>query len=591
MKKSVYGFVISTLFLGSLMIPGGWGCGGATTTAGDGTDDGDGSSTTSTNALAVAFPDDLAVSSITASSSSSSALKAALKAKNVEGDDDTLSPEGFMEKKEEMNSILNATAPEDVQIPPMDFSKGAPPMECFGPQLYWEGTHPDGVDGQSPLPPLDLGLWEETEASTGEACAVAVMNSLIGEIENYINLPIKAVAATLAAANLEGVELPAGGEVKDMTDQANEVLANSGIEGVSDDGGTPDDTSDDAVDTTPIDSATMTRSEENTEEGFPVYMTEIEGTIDMGDQRGEATIETTIEHIPEVTDEELAGLKAEGVLAEETYCGRLNQKISFSESDPMNMNAEGCDGMTECLSVTYCKDSATSLKYHMRRAQFCGQEADCFDANGDVDPSKKYIAENMEPEGGQPPEGNQPPQGNPPQALKAVEDTDGGWFGNFYFVVCEVNPEDGSGSCAQAWQAGPGDALTRVLQVKVNNDGTGCGYYGFGPEVEETNGALDRMVCNWVAPGGAIMTMDYTGVQKAQKQCFTLNEETGLYESNSATLAITYAPTNDCDKTANSFAYGVQNPPTDVPASEAITNNLIDIEDVDFDLPELPVVP
>ena len=300
----------------------------------------------------------------------------------------------------------------------------------------------------------------------------------------------------------------------------------------------------------------MAREAEDTADGFPVFVTTAAGTITSAD--GDATFEATLEHIPEVDLDSTAALKAQEVPADETYCGRLTQKFNIPAADlPLLGNCGGADGITRCTAVEYCKDSATSLTYHLRTAEFCGQDVDC----GTVDPADKKTGSNPD-----------------------------GWGNNFYYTVCNVNPENGSGSCAQAWQAGALDGNTRVLNVSVDADGTGCGYFGYGPDVAAASGvgSIDRMICNWAGPGN-----NHTGVAKAQRQCFT-RDASGKYVSNSANLAITYAPTNSCDKLASdaTFTYSMLDDPTNaVAAGVPVTNDLIDLADVDFTVPSLPSVP
>ena len=102
MKQMGFFFLFVALLAGSLLGAGAGGCGGAAS-SGSGGDDTTGG--TATNALSVAFPDDLAVASLTASSGSSSALKTALVvggAKNV-----AVTSEPPLEKKEDIANLLN----------------------------------------------------------------------------------------------------------------------------------------------------------------------------------------------------------------------------------------------------------------------------------------------------------------------------------------------------------------------------------------------------------------------------------------------------------------------------------------------------
>ncbi len=525
--------LVFSLMAGATWFSGTWGCGGG---------GGGGGGDETTNALSGAYPSDLAVTSLTASSSSAAGLLAGLKSQATEA----VIPQTFQERKEEMQGILNAENPTDLASHVNFDFNGAPPETtgCFGPNIYLKqdgGTgHPDGPIGTPPdfvqtLPPKDIGIYEETE--DGEACIAVQLNKLMAQIDTFVRAGMDAPALTLAAGNLGGESLPAQGESKDLLEEVSDTLAQMEAAGGS----------------MPIEftEATLSREAED-QDGNPVYDTEVKGTVVLPDKEGapglksqeaaDSDVEIDLRHIPESEDNA-------------TYTGRLQQKISTSQTDNLNPNLVGCDGMTECISIAYQKTSATELRYHMRRAQFCGLDADCFDANGDVTTDTTV------------------------------------WAAEFYYTICNVNPEDGSGDCTQAWQAGHNDGNTRTFNVSVASDGTGCGYFGYGPaeNASEGVGSIDGMICNWTGPGSE-MFGSKTMTDNAQRQCFTRNAE-GRFISDSETLAILYAPTKSCDKAENSFSFGNEDPPTDHPVGEVVNNELIDLTDVDFTMPALPVVP
>lgn len=563
---------LGMVLLGSFLVLGLTNCSGSSTAAATGTDStgtsGGGTDSTeaatSTNALAVAFPDDLNATSLTASTGSGSASLSTLRALGLQGV--TLNPEDYEDAKEEIHDQLVEDNINDVKIDGVDFQASAPTDNCFGPALFIGGTHPDTgqavPSNQSQLPPFDLGVWTETESSTGEACIAALLNNQIGQISNILTMAIESGAGILAAENLlDGDTLPAKGASLDLSNAATEVLENSEFDAQ-------------------IGTATLARASSDSSEGFPVFNMNVEATIDIPKPTGgtdSVDMELLLQHIPEVTDLDASalsvdGTKAAGIEEDDTYCGRLQQKFEVPNFGQPGGNCDLNGGITECVSISYCKDSATSMNVHMRRAQFCGTSAqvDCFDANGDVDPDDKKTDSNIH-----------------------------GWGNNFFYIVCNTNPSDGSGSCSHAWQAGPQDGNTRTANVTVNSGGNdGCGYYGYGPDVGSNAGdvgEIDGMICNWAGPGS---TMPKTMASKVQRQCFSRNSDGILTSISTDTdgdsvaegLAITYAPTNNCNKAANTIAYGIQNPPTDVPASQAVTNNLINLSDMSFTVPTLPVV-
>lgn len=547
MDKRTFLEALSALWIATLMLPGSWGCGGSVSRGASSSDE-----ATETNSLASAFPDDLAVASLTASSSASSSLSAAsLAAGSVKSA--TITSESPVEKKEDLGNLINFadeatfTAELGEMKNEINIFASAPNANCYGPNLNYT-DHPDASGGEKndgELPPGDLGIWTATEASTGEACVAAKLNNIIGQFENILNAGTKVVAATLGAASLDEAlsELPAAGESSDLKAKANEELAENSVPVV-------------------FDSATLERETGDTAGGDPVFVTTLNGDMETTD--GSATFETILEHIPMGEGETTALKSQESAINDDTYCGRLTQSFNIPSSAlPTLGNCAGSDGLTRCTLVEYCKDSETSLTYHLRTAEFCGQGVAC----GTVDPANKKSGTNAN-----------------------------GWGNNFYYTVCNVNPGDGSGSCAQVWQAGMGDGNTRVLNVTVEAGGeSGCGYFGFGPDVAAASGvgSIDRMICNWAGPGN-----NHTGVAKAQRQCFT-KDSAGKYVTDTASdasksLAITYAPTNSCNKSASdaTFTYSVKDDPSiSVAAGVAVTNNLINLTDVDFTVPALPVVP
>lgn len=549
---------ILSIFLGFMLLN----CGGsgAGTTSSDGSSDGssDTGSSSSANVLATAYPSDLVVASLTASTGASASVSAKFAA--VEDQASTATVESAMEKKERIDTLLNATDEASFQEAVGEIKDkvnimatfGGP--KCYGPSLNYT-NHPDASGGQSAdgtLPSGDLGIWSVTEESTGEACVAAKLNNLIGQFEALVNIGTESVAVALGAANLEGSisDLPAEGESIDLTEVTATVLEENEV---------------------PIDVASLTvsRNAEDSAAGYPVFVTNVSGNITSSATNvpadpdgngptqetavtgGQSAFVTELTHIP-------MGESDGESLNNETYCGRMLQSVSTSaDVVQVPVNCEGAEGMTLCTRVDYCKTAATEITYHLRTAGFCGLEASC----GDVDPADKAVNGNAE-----------------------------GWSNNFFYTVCNVNPLDGTGDCTQAWQAGAMDNNTRVLNVTVAAGGdTGCGYFGYGPDVAASTGvgSIDGMICNWAGPGNSHALSD-----KAQRQCFS-RDASGIFVSDDANLAILYAPTNSCDKSASdAFAYSLlDDAAVGVGASVDVANELIDLGDVVFEMPELPDVP
>lgn len=592
-------------------------CGGSSSSSDDTADDSDDTaddstdSDESTNALALAYPDDLAIASPTAATSTSSSSVSALVKFQATGGTTggttgfTTSGTGFetsgttggttgsttggttggttgsttggttggttgsttggttggtttggttggtfvpvppVEKKEAIGVILGAGSKEDLAFT-IDLSKTITAPICFAPNMYQSGP---GIS--TSIPTGDTGIIT-AETDEGEACAAAQINYIIGNIEAVFDLGLKVPAFALGAANIDGLSLPedVGAPAVDLAPSMTSAAEVTGLDIIPE-------------------TATLERKDDSTE-GNPVYEVNIDAPLDT--PLGEGELNITMTHIPEVVDSTTTDVAAaiKAATVEDGYCGRISQRLAGM---PAGGNCSGASGTTEGVSVTYCKDADTGIvTYHMRRGYFCGAdvaEADIFDDNGEVDPANKYDATS-----------------NPD-----------GWGNNFYYIICAINPENGAGSCAQAWQAGPGDKNTRVLQVSVAADGTGKAYFGYGPAVEDYAtiaagavqvGDISGMICNWAAFGAKIFGSKPI-VEKVQYQEFAMNETIGLFES--VEIHNSYALTDTCDKAAGQFAQGIQNPPTDSPLTSALINDLIPLADVDFEMPALPVLP
>ncbi|MBI2339856.1 MAG: hypothetical protein HYU99_05775 [Deltaproteobacteria bacterium] len=487
-------------------------CGGSS--GGGGSDGGGDDGDEITNTLGDAYPTDLALASPFATSSGGSALKK---------QEAFTPPVTHEEKKEVIAEILEADTPDGC----FNFSgelKGEETRpECYGPPLALTGTHPDGGGLPVTLPGGDLGIMEEYEGD--EACIATKVNNSFEAAERRTDFAQWVTASILCVANQNGIALPATvGESVDLTDEYTAALP-------------------DRAPITP-DSVTLQLVAAGT------YKTSISGTVESpeGD-----TFETamSLTHAP---------LDA----TNSTFEGLLQHRVT---SDNFGAMANcGAGTRTAAASVLYAKESASSLKVRFKHAMFCGEadDADVFDANGEVDPTNKYAT-----------------AGNDCAGTVAINPN--GWGDTFVNSVMNTDPETGFGKMTWAWQAGRCDGHTRVAKASIlatgGTDGApgGCGYVGFGPDAaEDTVGDTDGMICNWTGPGSGPFN-GKTIQDLVQRQCVTL--EDGVYVSVSDQLNIAYAPTNSCDSNGALFCDGV---------ACVTTNDLLDIDEMSFTAPTPP---
>ena len=144
---------------------------------------------------------------------------------------------------------------------------------------------------------------------------------------------------------------------------------------------------------------------------------------------------------------------------------------------------------------------------------------------------------------------------DPLDKLNAVTNPDG-WGNNFSRFVADYKISNRSGQYVYAWQAGPGDGFTRVLQIDLNNHSPvdGESYFGYGADIANMTATFGEnlgMICNWAGPGSSPIPQPY-----AQRQFLEYNSSTQLFETKSGWSDITYAPTNSCQYDGSgTFAY------------------------------------
>ncbi len=497
-----------------------------------------GTSTTSSdsNALAQAFPTDMAVSSPFSEGSST------VGSMNVpiwlaEGDDIETQPNPadmtYEQKQELINDIMNATDMSDCFAYAADIFEEEDTVTCYGPELTITGTHPDGSipGGSQNLPTGDIGIWTASEAD-GQACLAAKINSEFKGVTGKIDFAMLTMASVFCVANNSGVTLPAAGATLDLSPTIATAYDSEDSESAFD----------------PI-TVNLTR-ESDTAEGNAVYSLAVTGNMVNNDESTNP-VTFSMRHIPKDA-------------SNSTYQGLIQMTIVTADIPSTNC---GAGDHTVGMSTLYEKASGTDLRVDFRQGVFCGEPGNevVFDADGLADKTN-YKSSGC-------------PGGD-------SSDTSG-WGDDFSEVVMNLNPSTGYGSIIYAWQAGRCDGNTRVFQATLSADGGeegaegGCGYFGFGDAiVEDQTPAISGMVCNWTAPGAG--TMGNKTVQElVQRQCVTRASGATNFSSISSQLAVTYAPTNSCDQSSGLICDGVACP---------TTNTLLDFDSMSFTAPTMPSV-
>jgi len=501
-------------------------------------------SSTKTTAEEV-FPSDVVLSSPYASTTSAAAM--------VVGK--TKAVGSYSTERATIESMLAGTKVSDCTFD-LDIFNDVGNVSCYGPEVdYTNFPGASAGEKNGNLPAFDLGIWNETEGSAGEACAAAKINALVDGVANIVNSVLRVNASMACMMNVNGLSKPDVGDSLNLKSALTDVITQNAIDGIT------------------IDSATMSRLADSG--SYPVYeyltvatLTHEEDTVNMW---------VRIKHIPQDADNS-------------TYSG----KVSYLFSMPIDSSS-----MPECASagrttqvragtVIYEKTvstSVTSVKYLFQNGLYCGFDSETLSDHVSDYMDSKY---NIDPTVTWSDDGNKPY----------------GWVHDYNYGLFSMNPEDETGSFAYAWQAGYFDGNTRVFNATLSaaddNSKGGCAYYGFGQDVAdgENLGIIDGMICNWTGPGGmATHATQLTDNPVVQRQCMDFDTASGVYKSIPATstdatraLRITYAPSDDCDYAGGTYTYtsgyGMTN---DVPtATSAFSNNLVLKTSDDFTMPTAP---
>lgn len=419
-------------------------------------------------------------------------------------------------------------------------------VSCYGPTVNYQG-HPNASGGEQPsgqMPIGDTGIWNETEGT--QACAAAKMNELVEKVASKIDNMISIFGAMACAGKKASVALPAVGASVDLSSALSTHVKTTGLS---------------------FSNATLARLADDAS-GNQVYRSTLTMSMTFPGAGGTQTGKITLTHIPTAADNS-------------TYKGVVSMSMAVSQTQGGNCNqinqAAGQSGGVQAASILYEKTSATAMTYQVKYADFCGSNTDPFASSAYVAFSDKASATNPD-----------------------------GWADNGNYMVATINPTDGTGTVAYAWQAGANDNNTRVFDITTSTNSstsvtTGTAYAGFGPDIAATSGlgTIDRFICNWAGPGN-----NHTGATKAQRQ--ELSRASGASVFTATTSNIRYAPQNSCDAAAaDSFLYeavnggnfqGVNGANPNVlsysnnrqAATTALTNELIDMTAVSFTLPTAP---
>lgn len=384
------------------------------------------------------------------------------------------------------------------------FGSASGNASCYGPNLLY-AHHQDAGSGPASgqLPGGDLGLWNDTEAGSGQPCAVAQLDRRIGGAK------AQGVQALIVAALMRGtvaksgtLAMPAAGASTDLTSALDALLtATLPSAGVT------------------VESATIALDDAGE---YTYRLVLAKAGTGTAAKRGEMILR----HTPGETEGAYAGvLQVAGFT--------LDSDPAFGCGDEVD-SGTGAYKVARVSSLKYSR-TGTAIEFGSRSSQYCGHpdtalpgdlmsQVAGFGSDHQLDPAQKISGNTRA--GGQ------------------------GWRGNFTRYAAGYDKDSGAGSFLLAWQAGTGDSHTRAMAATAAVDGSGTrtvkGYYAYADAIDTTSGALLGMVCNWAGPGGS-----HTPNLKFQSQTATL--AAGATSFVLGTSLIAYAPTNSCDSTTTEY--------------------------------------
>lgn len=373
---------------------------------------------------------------------------------------------------------------------------------CFGPVMLY-ANHEDGSGTEAGLLPRGaLGLWNETDATTGQPCAVAQLGARTAGLQQGTRQALLLLAALRATLHASGDTLaaPAAGGRTDVRQPFAAVLAQlPALSGLR------------------VQAATVALDAGGTTYTYRVSLHRDADTL------ARRSAELVLQHRPGTT-----AAAHDGVL----------RVASFDL---------GTDATTGCsdrmTSGRYQRARVTTLRYRRqgdqievgaRSGQYCGAPADLADA----DHAAQVAA--FTPTG----------ELDPVAALPAVAH---GWRSDFDRFGAQYDRATGTGQFLAVWQASPGDAHARALAAHSHLDTvadrhTVAAHFAHTTPLASTEGRLLGLVCNTAGPG-AVPSSPTT--PRFQSQTATRTGAATTFVATTSRLA--HAPTNACTSTTTVF--------------------------------------
>lgn len=345
-----------------------------------------------------------------------------------------------------IDALLNGTASPETIFKPELFLTTDTNAGCFGPTLAYTDHPNSGTPNSGQLPSGDLGLWLETDAATGHACAAAELNSRMRGISWRSNMALMGLASVIGELNSAGTALPTAGNTVDATT----VMNTLSIVGLT------------------FNSVTLALDATGSTWTYVMNFDYVDGSSISHD------IEITLTHTPGASTGIYSGLLTYGI-------GEVFNGGNCPGANPKNVTHIG--------TLKYTRNGITDMDLVHRSGQYCGQGSATtlatFASDGQLDPAGKWNgstgwADNFSRFGA----------AYDPTSLEG--DYLYGWqagFGdsNTRLFGIGLNAPDAAGEMSKDGEA----------------------YFGYGDEISTSNGDINGIFCSWAAPGSTHALQPY----------------------------------------------------------------------------------
>ena len=339
-----------------------------------------------------------------------------------------------------INALLEGTTPLRDIFTPALFTSQASDASCFGPALDYE-NHPDATTPNAgQLPTGDLGLWQDTDDTTGHACAAAQLNARMSGFSDRSLMGLMSLASMISIADDNGIALPTAATSINLTSEMNAL-------GISD---------------VTFDTSTIALDSGSTTWSYQLAFTYTD------DSARDHAISITLSHTP-------------GASATQ-YTGMLTYRIDDYFSGGHCPGDETYNG-----TVYYDRESATDIFIDAREGTYCDHgTVGPVATDTDIDPTETYAF--LDPSTLYTGSGSDG-WGNNFSILRA--DFNPLTLEGDYAYIWQAGPND---SHSRVFNIG----LNYHDDTELVD---GEAYYGYGDQVGDTDGSIQGFICNWAGPG------------------------------------------------------------------------------------------